>query len=502
MMCSAGMCIELSEDPDNDVLIPDEGEADASTEELPFADGIEIAKIYLNQGVAIPVYENGDWVNGADRVADGIRDRAGLIRAFWSDAGDEERDITARLVLSGAVDHVYVSRKMVSGTSDVADPETTFNFTIAEDHLIPDVEMQIDLRETEESNDGADEASLWPEDGPGALEITDEIRTVKLTVVRVANPNCADGIPEIDDEEHWHKFHTTLYSWYPTNDFDVRIHDTILENAHTDWIPLLDGLISMRASDGEPENHHYFGYIDACANTFGSGTGSGGLAWPWSTVSGGIWWYEKHILWGQMYEYAWAIAAHEAGHSQGRRHFDACGAGGPFTPYPHADGELEPDNWGYGVVDGYLAATHKVYDKRFVDYMGYCDPQWTTLHTWNALWDGEVETFRSPFGDEDTMLIRVANQDGTVKWRAIPGYMTDERANSDERVRFVTKSGQTVEAPAYTDVLDNLSTYVAVRMPATLDKITEITYIPKPGDARANVAVDIAEVGRPAKPKN
>lgn len=76
--------------------------------------------------------------------------------------------------------------------------------------------------------------------------------------------------------------------------------------------------------------------------------------------------------------------------------------------------------------------------------------------------------------------------------------MRDENANSDEVVRLTTKDGRIVEARAYVEVLDNGTTYTAVRTPDTLDEIATIEYRPRPSHVRANVVVPVPSVERPA----
>lgn len=138
-------------------------------------------------------------------------------------------------------------------------------------------------------------------------------------------------------------------------------------------------------------------------------------------------------------------AAHELGHTLGRAHSgDYCGAEGgedfpyetvyetdfstvpPKITYAPALGpvDLGPERLAYGLNEsGYSLAEPAVLPPdEYYDVMGYCFPQWTSIHTYNAVFDVIRNRFGATAGRSgfvavatvsDTLVIRGAINPGT-----------------------------------------------------------------------------------------
>ncbi len=82
--------------------------------------------------------------------------------------------------------------------------------------------------------------------------------------------------------------------------------------------------------------------------------------------------------------------AHELAHAYGRGHANFCGAeGGP--PYPYPGGRISPLPKGASAIYGFDVSTRVVYPPTSGDLMSYCDDQWLSDFTYEALMD----TFQS-----------------------------------------------------------------------------------------------------------
>ncbi|TPV95908.1 MAG: hypothetical protein B7733_07525 [Myxococcales bacterium FL481] len=507
--CTAYVCSEFlpeHPDPNGEVYVPDEGDNDEGNDVLPHADGVEITDIAVNQGVAAPVYASGSWIDASSRSVDIIRGRGALVRAFWDASGDSH-EVVARLILSGAVDHVYTSTKTVVGTSHVLDPDSTFNFVLPEEHVVPGVKMQIDLREKDEDVEGAGDPAVWPDD-PGALGVADDAMQLRITIVPVDNPECEDGIPEIDPDKtedgklHFEKLHRMLYSFYPTNDFTLEVSEPLTWSVTDDWYPLLYELDDMQGSD---ETNYYFAYADGCGNSVG---GDGGMALSDLHISAGIWWYEHNVLWGDDYRYAWGVATHEIGHTLGRPHSPGCNAGGPDAGYPNPGGEIESYQWGYGVLDGFLTAQNE----DWFDYMSYCDPyQWTSEYVWVRVANrvetharggvvDDVSISEAEFKERQrlqrlpTQLVRVERTDGTERWDVAGGGYFAEQSNAPDTVTVRLRDGRERTLPGAHRHLDNGDTMTVYRLPAVLDEVVDLRYS---DGRRAESSVDLHAIHTP-----
>lgn len=484
---------------------------DGEGSDLPCVADLEITQIDLNQGVGAILFEDGEWVPGNGVPGDSdtddernvpvVQGRDGLMVAAWSTpAGWEAREVTARLVLSGAVDKVYLDTKSVSGDSSaMSDRDGTFNWEVDGEDLVTGVEMTVDLREADSSADGSDSVNRFPTE-PESLRIPDNPMTFEVTVVPITNtdPSCSRTAPATD-EPYLERYTNILRQWNPAGDLKVHAYQgpPIEVNAPeecffgtTEDTGVLYKAYMARLDAEVHANHVYYAVIDVCAGGMPGSecSGAGGMAWNWGFVAAGVWWGPDDDWYGFNY----VTEVHEVGHAQGRGHAPAGGAPEPDPDYPVPDGTIE--TWGYGIVDGRIVDG---YSQNY-DYMAYVyDLAWSSAYTWqeNARyiaayqnWDRAplpgVE-FSTDFGlgdakrrtalrNSDTMLIKMTRPDGTVSYKAIHGGFEPELANSQETIRFHTADARTVDVPVWRTTLDGGIDYVVTRMPAELQDIRRI----------------------------
>ena len=484
---------------------------DGEGSNLPCVEGLEITQIDLNQGVGATLFSDGDWIPGNGVPGDSdtkdernvpvVRGRDGLMVAAWgTPAGWQARDITARLVLSGAVDKVYLDTKNVSGDSnEMSDRDTTFNWEVDGADLITGVHMTVDLREADSGADGADSVNRFPE-MPQSLRIPNNPMTFEVTVVPITNtdPSCSNT-PPASDEPYLERYTNILRQWNPAGDLRVHAYDgpAIEVNAPqecffgtTEDTGVLYKAYMARVDAEVHANHVYYAVIDVCAGGMPGSecSGAGGMAWNWGFVAAGVWWGPDDDWYGFNY----VTEVHEVGHAQGRGHAPAGGAPEPDPDYPNPDGTL--DTWGYGIVDGRIVDG---FSSNY-DYMAYqYDLAWSSAYTWqeNARyiaayqnWDrapAPDTPFSTDFGlgdaskrtalrSRDTMLVKLTRPDGTVSYKAMHGGYEPELANTQETMRFHTANARVVDVPVWRTTLDGGIDYVVTRMPEELTDIRRI----------------------------
>lgn len=124
---------------------------------------------------------------------------------------------------------------------------------------------------------------------------------------------------------------------------------------------------------------HYYGmvsdgggFMQGCAPVPGSvASGPTGVMQPFS-------WWDTDGSYGDWY------GGHELAHAYGRRHANFCGATGGSS-YPYPDGHISPTYTGDAALYGFDISTRAIYPPWSGDLMTYCDYQWLSDFTYEAL---------------------------------------------------------------------------------------------------------------------
>ena len=156
----------------------------------------------------------------------------------------------------------------------------------------------------------------------------------------------------------------------PIRDYNVTLHDVFTSSApalesndgNGGWFQVLGEINALRVAEGS--NDYYLG---AVGTTYSSGVV--GLAF----VPG-----RAAIAWDRMPSGA-RVAAHELGHSFGRRHAPCGGVASPDPFFPHPLGTIGV--YGYDVQTGILSPPGTS------DLMGYCGFGWISDYNYSAILD-------------------------------------------------------------------------------------------------------------------
>lgn len=173
---------------------------------------------------------------------------------------------------------------------------------------------------------------------------------------------------------------------YPLDAIDVDVRAPFTTNADTlksndsngAWNQILSEVNALRAADGSAR--YYYGIVKV---SYGSGIA--GLGYVPGRAS---------IGWDYLPSAA-DVMAHELGHNFGRFHAPSCGASGTDGGYPRSNGKL--DAFGYDIATNALKDSSAIYD-----LMGYCNPNWISAYTFNAVLNYRASNPRrvpTPFAD-------------------------------------------------------------------------------------------------------
>ena len=228
-----------------------------------------------------------------------------------------------------------------------------------------------------------------------------------------------------------------LFRMYPVPSVNVTVHSTFnyagdMSSGYS-WSDLLGRITTMRNSEvGESSSVVYYGIIplrDSSGFTwFPPNGGIVGLGWISDRVAIGVstesFQFPQYPGWDFTLAGA-DTAAHEIGHNFGRLHVDGCGADNTDSGYPYPNGEI--GQFGYRFSD------QVVIQKTENDIMNYCDDQWISDYTYQALFENQtqmaqMESLRS----KQNSLFVHADFSGGSSVQLLPTYVFDANIASAE----------------------------------------------------------------------
>lgn len=216
-------------------------------------------------------------------------------------------------------------------------------------------------------------------------------------------------------------------------------------NSSPDWRALLDQATSLYNLDNPPDGQVYFGVVpakDSQGRTWipTSGSITAGIGWVGYPVSVGL----ADTVLDNWYIDGGEIAAHEVGHNLGRDH-SPCGVSGDRN-YPYPGGMI--GNFGLDIEPMGLKSP-TIYS----DIMGYCDNQWISDYTYNALLNAQRTNAAAALavteaGPQPAMLVRMG-LDGETAGElqpvyALSGYVRSSDAASEYAIEYLDAAGQPV----------------------------------------------------------
>lgn len=465
---------------------------DEPLSEIP-ALGIQITEVEANQGTAVFVGRDGEWVDGPDRLGPLISKRNMLIRVHYTvDPGWVARDIQAQLVLTHAdgTTKTFAQTKTVDGDSVANMLSGAFYFgLVAEDG---DVEAgtsyRVTLQEVDEASAelaagaGLSEGTWETPREPGPLGIQAE--PLQLKVVFVPYHHVFEGIDRTTDtsDATMKILVDALYEQNPTHELIWSVHEPVLwPYEMTSLGAVLGPMSAMRENELAFPNEYWAGIfpvpnggvagVAGVAQVPGPGKGEGG-----SRVS--------VTALGNNPSGAAGTLVHEVGHTQGLNHVYCpfAEAASPDPSYPYENGLL--GQWGFGLLSFKLYAPDSHYD-----YMSYCGPSWVSTWSWsnNFFRIRELTSWEfEDVGPDDQRPILVGSiaPDGSEFWWTLRGSLPSDAGPfgvQPPQSIELWSGGESIARPSVVRVANDFSTtWVMTELPeqlATLEGIDQIVRV-------------------------
>lgn len=361
-----------------------EGVADLPWDPVP-ARGIGIEKVEVNQGVAVPIYMDGQWITGPERNAPLLGGRDSIVRAYWRyGAGFQGRTIEARLELEapGGTVRVYTDEFLVEDPSVSDALSRTFWWPVPAEEFEAGAKFSISLWETSEEfarEPDNEDPPRAPAQGREIIGVEASPTSMEIVIVPLhANWSGCQAQPDLS-ESTLALFENMMFMKNPLQDVLITVDPDplVLTSEPTNLYDLFGVLGDRREAAAPGPQVYYYGLLDACTAGIG---GAGGMS---PTIVGPT--MEEEVFRmavGLSLDYDPQFSAdtltHEIGHVQGLEHVacDFADTPNPGMDFPHADGSIGV--WGFGVRDAVLRNPE---DSR--DYMSYCYAgNWSSDWTW------------------------------------------------------------------------------------------------------------------------
>lgn len=353
----------------------------------PLAGDIVLDKITWYQGVEKVLYLGPGVFGGGAQPPPVIVGREAMVRVAVS-ALDEyhpkARDVAIVLETTGGG---YTSSRGVvvdSASWEESELGTTAVFPLPGEYVTADLELTVSVHEVDRTRGGLGSTAetVWTSATDGLDFETSAVE--KLVIVPIKY--MADGSGRVPDTSpaRLAEIATAYHAMYPVLGLEIEVLPPLAWvpaiEPFSGWETLLAEISGMRAGADEPPNTYYYGLFDP-AESLGEYCGGGcilGLSnlgydpsQDWMRASIGLG-FDDGVI---------STLVHEVGHAHGREHAPCELLGQPSDPqYPYINARL--GSWGYD-----LASYQLVDPQATADMMSYCNPQWVSDYTFNALLD-------------------------------------------------------------------------------------------------------------------
>lgn len=453
----------------------------APAQDIP-ARGLTITRVEANPGVAVPVIENGQWVDGPDRRAQIPKGRNTAFRVYV-DIDESiwvQREIEGRLTIIAADGSEMTFTEVVDIGTDSSESslQSNFLFGVVAEFMTPGAQFRVELFEA-----GGNYESLPEADAPPAASAKDEFigienseQNMKIVLVPVDYDfgGCTASVDT--SEESIAKYEDAMYQQNGLETIQLEVHEPLsvtnldLSDGN-DFFTFLQQIVQLRAQENPDPNVYYYGLFDNCGQCVGGGGGCLlGVApgTPGSSMgeAGSRAAIGTQFLSGS--EVGIETFVHEIGHTQGRAHVSCPGGGaaGPDVSYPYENGAIGV--WGFGVRDFSIRnpSSHS-------DYMSYCNPTWVSDWQWKATFERirelsswDAADMSSAMEGSRIMVGAVNTETGESNWWTDRGWVEPADLRSDSTLTFVGE-GSNAETPVAIDAWSE-GPWVTVRAPMPL----------------------------------
>lgn len=346
----------------------------------PHACSVTFSHLALYQAVKVPLLGPDGPVMVRNALV--VEGRYGHFRAFVTLNGGAEGNARARLRLhSSAGVRVFDDTRVISKDTTEQLPDSGFVFNVPASEIRSDTAVSLELDLGNSCPGGG--VTRFPAGDPVPL-LAQNTGVIKLTLVPVRYDADGSGrMPDLSDAQVT-RFHDAMMGLYPVQEVQVTVRETVastisLTGDQNSWGSLLGQVRTLRATDRAAPDVYYYAVVSPAA-TFQSycrNSCTAGISYLVADNAGAV---AQQV--GVGIGFGGPLAAetlvHEVGHQHGRLHTNCGGGKTPDESFPFADGRIGV--WGYDMYSGLYKGPITV-----KDFMGYCNPQWISDYTFNAL---------------------------------------------------------------------------------------------------------------------
>jgi len=420
--------------------------------------GIHITEVEANQGTAVLIGKNGEWVDGPGRNAYMIRDRDTLVRLqHVVDENWIPREIMGVLHIRDA-DGVELPTRtrtlFIEASSEPSKFATNFYFSVAAAEAQPGTSYWVELLEVSGAIDLSSLSEGVNVTPPNFRLIGYELTPLEMKIVLVPIEYTFINPPTLVEptEADIQLFHDSVLETNPLQTVSLEVHEQpyVWTTQLTNLGSLLSPMRTVRNADAAGPNVYYHAIVDVRGPAVNMVAGIASLTGDTKSdgnnrVAATVWYkpnpdFPPHGSAGTF--------VHEIGHNEGLSHVycpqASSPAAGPDPNYPHEGGKIGV--YGFGI------RSFKLYTPTGAhDYMTYCGNAWVSDWTWNKTyarirtltsWDYEGAPGASgPHQPHQPLLIGTLFPDGSEDWWVMMGPAPAAEQIGGEQRLAITSEG-------------------------------------------------------------
>ncbi len=496
---------DTASDSTSDGIEHADGEA-AVLVEPPPARGISILDVTIDQGVRIPIARDGALLDGTARTDAVLRNRPGVVRAFYDvDQGYARRPIMARLFVvqvdgRETILEAFANTRPISCDEGEAFYEcgygldnTSFKWRVEGEDIQVGTRYRMEMVETSpgHENDVSSRSPIFPEDGSTMLiGVEDSYMKMHAVIVPLYHDIGTECAPAPDlsqivgkdrhgnDQNVAEYFAERLAAQNPVDEVTLTVHEPLAFRGSMRGSAPLGFLQNLRLSENAPPEAFYYGLGEPCDG----GPDFAGVAQlgapTMASASQRVGWG----VWGENFGTPQSVAetfVHELGHEQGRQHIACSGTeAGVDMRYPYPGGVI--GSWG---TDAYGRLMNTFSPAASHDYMTYCGQTWVsdwgwrlvfpwirTMSEWDFMSAAQKQSGHVP------LLVGNVYADGTHNFYVTRGAVP-ESGRGRQRMFTMLRAGQEIAVPgAVFFPWDHFpgDYHVIAPLPADWDRVGEV----------------------------